>query len=158
MQMDNLTRELPGTRSSGEGTDLAVMAPHVTDNERDGRNTETNHNDDAVCGRRPQEKALESTRGKKRKEISSQHDAGDGDFQPLMTGEEMKNPKAIHSAESLSLKELTQHFVATFCQEDRTEIHLDTVVREFGIKKRRLYDVLCVLSGLDLVEKSGKGT
>eukprot|EP00890_Picochlorum_soloecismus_P001734 jgi/Picsp_1/2561/NSC_00792-R1_transcription factor dp-1 len=59
---------------------------------------------------------------------------------------------------SRTLKELSENFLAEFCSKDEdTIIDVDVAAQVICASKRRIYDVVNVLSGLGLVVKSHKG-
>lgn len=59
---------------------------------------------------------------------------------------------------SRTLKEVSENFLAEFCcKDEETEIDVDDAAQLICVPKRRIYDVVNVLSGLGLVVKSQKG-
>lgn len=74
-------------------------------------------------------------------------------------------PAALISADthdqarvSRTLKEVSENFLAEFCcKDEETEIDVDDAAQVICVPKRRIYDVVNVLSGLGLVVKSQKG-
>lgn len=59
-------------------------------------------------------------------------------------------------AEKQTLVSLTQNFVKILSDANGADVELTTVEQILGTTKRRLYDVINVLSGIGLVERSGK--
>jgi transcription factor E2F3 len=60
------------------------------------------------------------------------------------------------SGDKQSLVSLTQAFIKILTNANGAEIDLPTVERVLQTSKRRLYDVINVLSGIGMVERSGK--
>lgn len=59
---------------------------------------------------------------------------------------------------SRTLKEVSENFLAEYCcRDEETEIDVDAAAKVICASKRRIYDVVNVLSGLGLVVKSQKG-
>jgi hypothetical protein len=60
------------------------------------------------------------------------------------------------SADKQSLVSVTQGFIQLLTQANGAEVELTTVEKALNTQKRRLYDVINVLAGVGLVERTGK--
>ena len=55
------------------------------------------------------------------------------------------------------LREVAENFLAEYCKEEGAVVDLDKASCQLGVARRRIYDVLNVLSALQMVEKQFKG-
>eukprot|EP00038_Savillea_parva_P016323 m.16591 g.16591 ORF g.16591 m.16591 type:complete len:625 (-) comp3401_c0_seq1:132-2006(-) len=63
-------------------------------------------------------------------------------------------PKQSRKEKSLGL--LSENFLRMFMGTDHTEICLDEVARELGVERRRIYDIVNVLEGVEVVMRKEK--